>query len=662
MGDRGNLLALWSCLALAPVLAPLTVTAASGAGTPVSWRADRMEALLDDPGRILLAGRVTIETAWMTVEADRAEYDTGREAASVSGRVWIRFPEGEIRAREFEYSFREMTGSATGAVFSFPPIFGHCREISFPEPGRIVLFDGKLSHCDVHASTVSAGFRSAELEIGRRARVGSLVMRLGPAPVFYLPRYEYDLTASPGEEKTLPLSLRPEYDSTDGFQVYGRIRLPAGRSSWLASLDHRGRRGFGTGLDFRETGRGLTGFETYFISDRQTGFDRFRLDARHRRTLGPDEAGKFIARFSRESDPDFLADLFPRRPLPAGDLDFAYYAHRFEPGDLSLRLAGQAGRREETRYLPEVAWETPARPLGPLSFRNSLRAAALSSESGGQSKETFRVLLEPRFSTGIPLAAGVLRPHLGGSAAWYTRAADGQRADRRSLAAGGELAWRFERLYRAGGDSPLNHQLRPVIGFSRRTYSRRPEEFFPLDAVDTAGDHRLLTLEIGNRLERDRPGRPPAFATLALESDYCLRTSRFQSLRTGIELRGSRLGFSSLLDYHPPGGDWRLAESTVAWNGDRASLSLAHRRQADEVNILASSASWTAGAGTLEAGARYDLEKGGFEGRELVLRRRLHCWDAAIGIGREQGETRFTFNLTPRALGRDEAASLRPSR
>jgi LPS-assembly protein len=176
------------------------------------------EARLGVQGDAVLSGNVRVRQGDREIRADSVEYDAGRNAFRVRGKVEYRDPIVRATGGSGEYSGAD-GARFEGAQFELPqrPARGSARDMRLDTSGRVTLEDVTFSTCP--ADDVDWLIRAKRIELDTRSRNGTgrdaSVEFLG-VPILYLPYISFPLGT---ERKSGFLFPSVGYTSRSGAQV-----------------------------------------------------------------------------------------------------------------------------------------------------------------------------------------------------------------------------------------------------------------------------------------------------------------------------------------------------------------------------------------------------------------------------------------------------------
>jgi hypothetical protein len=217
------------------------------------------------------------------------------------------------------------------------------------------------------------------------------------------------------------------------------------------------------------------------------------------------------------------------------------------------------------------------------------------------------------------------------------------------------LGWKFARNFKQKDGLNVVHYLEPRITLVNRDVSLSPEKLFQYDDLDQIQSDQLLSLQLLNRLEFNRPNRSFEALRFNLEADYSIKKNRFGDLRSLLVFDPDKnLTFRSEGDFDLDAGKWKTLTTSFDWSKDdfRFRLNYGYQGGTDEVVTprisLPLGKKWR-----IDTYADYDLKKDNFEGREISIWRDLHCWEGRLGLYQDRRETEIYLVFTLKGFSED---------
>ncbi len=618
---------------------------------PVEWKADSSEVILHQgvPVEVLLEGNVFLKSGDKIITADRVHYFLQKEAATVSGRVIILLPFGEIKTDQLYYNFQTDTGFTGPAEFTSKPWWGKVNRIEIAGRNQVFFYDGYFTTCDQKDPHYRITLQSAAVKKDELMQIKSATFRIGSLPIFYLPRFTQNL----GDSQPFNLDVTPAISSRDGIQLFTSVGYSTPQSHYNLNLDFRGDRGFGLGPEWESRKWGLTKVKSYFIRDLDKGENRYRIEAWQKNIFRQENSGEgvLLLEVHKFSDPDFLKDYFWKEYVK--DVErrtFISYSLNRKDCLASILAEGELDNHREPSFshrLPEVSFFLPYRNWLGLYWQGEASLGRLSRDFSGQSKETLRLYLKEDVSQYYPFWTGILRPFLATGLIYYDQNKEKKERFRYLLQAGADLNWVIKRDFvgREGSERSFTHYLEPGFSLLFQDVNCYPEEFYFYDQLDLLEPDRLLTFRLLNRIDFTEKKETFEGVHFDLTADYSFKDSTFKNLR-GLFLFDPRknLQLRSEGEFDSESGHWRATSTSLDWHkGDfRAGLNHAYQKGEDET--LSPKVSFPVGdKWRVDAFLSYNLKEDSFESKEISLWRDLHCWEGRFGIYQDEKETEIYF-------------------
>jgi lipopolysaccharide assembly outer membrane protein LptD (OstA) len=631
--------------------------ALSADSVPVFWKAENSEAVLTSDGavsEIILTGKVSLVSGDRTVTAEEGHYFPDRQEAVLSGKVRLLLPAGKVDTDKAFYNFANGTGFTGPAIFANPPWFGKAERIEIESADTIRLRDGYLTTCDLIPPHYRVTLKSASVKEGEWIKIESATFRVGKVPIFHLPVFSQSL----GSSEAFALGITPVINSIDGFQLYTTLKYNTPQERYSLDLDYRGAQGFGFGPSLKSSRWGQTDIKTYFIQDLKQERDRYRLETWHRSNF-PKESGEdnFLLQIHKFSDADFLKNYFWREyDQDVERNSFLLYSLNRKNYYVGFLMDGELDNyRNLTQRLPELTFFAPFRKAAGFYWQEEAALSNLSKEFSGKTETTNRFNFTESVSRFYPMAGGVLRPFITGGATYYSQNNEGNETTRYLAEEGVDLGWKFGRTFKQKDGSDVVHYLEPRITLLNRDVSLEPEKLFQYDDLDQIQTDQLLSLQLLNRLEVNRPNGSFEALRFNLEADYSIKKERFGELRSLFVFDPRKnLTLRSEGDFDLDTGKWKTISTSFDWhkNGFRFQLDHGYQRDTDETITprvsLPLGKKWR-----IDSYAAYDLKNDNFEGREISIWRDLHCWEGRLGLYRDQDETEVYLIFTLKGFSSD---------
>ena len=370
-------------------------------------------------------------------------------------------------------------------------------------------------------------------------------------PVLYLPYFVYPVKSG---RQTGLLVPKPGYSSRYGFRYQQDFFWAMSQNQDATiSLEHRGNKGDGLGLEYRyvlsKKARGE--LETRYFRDKEKNVDRWQIRYRHAQQFTERIRARLNLRYVNQNDHfQDLSDQTVARSLQniesnlsltyRGEASFAYLLARYTQDLTSI------SNNETPQRLPEVGYNLIEYRLGdtPLLLNIDTTAVNFWSEGGLNLQ---RIDLYPKLSLPVSLGkAATLTPWAGFRETWYRHGESGNDPISREIA---PIGLRLESLLSRSWDT-LTHVVNPSIGYENILVSDN-KDIQQIDEIDTLHDRESLTFSLMQRLlKKSGSGSLEEKASFRLTETYDLgkvsssaapaklaKTRRFSDLRGELHLR-----------------------------------------------------------------------------------------------------------------------------
>lgn len=624
---------------------------------PVFWKADNSEAVLAPGGavsEIILKGNVSLVSGDRTITAEEGHYFPDKQEAVFSGKVRLLLPSGTVDADEAFYNFANGSGFTGQAIFANPPWFGKAKRIEIKNSDELLLQDGYLTTCDLTPPHYRITLKSATVKKGEWIKINSASFVVGKVPVFYLPVFSQSL----GPAESFALSINPALNSVNGFQFYTTMRYDTPQERYSLDLDYRGVQGFGFGPGLKSNRWGQTDIKTYFIRDLKQDRDRYRLEVWHRSNF-PKESGEdnFLLEIHKFSDASFLKDYFWREyDKDVERNSFLLYSLNRKDYYAGFLMDGELDNYHNlTQRLPELTFFAPFRKAAGSYWQEEATLSNLSKEFSGKMETTNRFNFTESVSRFYPMAGGILRPFIIGGVTYYSQDKEGNEETRYLTEEGLDLGWKFSRTFNQKDGSGVVHYLEPRITLLNRDVSLSPGKLFQYDDLDQIQSDQLLSLQLLNRLEFNRPSGSFEALRFNLEADYSLKKKRFGDLRSLLVFDPHKnLTLRSEGDFDLDTGKWKTISTSFGWHKDGFRFQLDHGYQRDVDETITPRVSLPLGKEwRIDTYVDYSFKKNNFEGREISIWHDLHCWEGRLGLYQDQKQTEVYLIFTLKGFPKD---------
>lgn len=496
---------------------------------PIYLTADRLEYRKEED-LFLAEGSVVVTQGPMRIEADDVALDNGTGKLIATGSVHFSDGENQIDSDQIEIDVNTQLGILYDARLFIKSenytLDGE--EIERRSPDRYVLKDAAFTACtcpDDPEWRIRAG--QIRLHLDHYLVIRNLVFYADDIPIFYLP---YLLYPAKTQRQTGLLVPHIGYSSKWGFRYNQDFFWAISKSQDMTiSLDHRGSKGDGGGLEYRYIlSKGSKGeLQADYLYDKEKQVGRWELRYHHEQRFTERINAKVdIHYINQENNFQELSDITAERAQQniesnifvtyRGEESFAYFLARYTQ-DLTTPSNSATPQR-----LPEIGYSLLSHRLGDSPVYFSFESSAVNFwRSEGSTAQ--RVDLYPKLSLPIALKeAGTLTPWAGVRETWYSRGTLADESIGREIFPAG-LRWE-DPLVKAWGTTV--HLLDPSL-----MYEYIPVEDHPdipqFDELDRLQDRNAVTASVAQRfLRRDEKGALQEKLSLRFTETYNVRDAR----------------------------------------------------------------------------------------------------------------------------------------
>lgn len=501
-------------------------------------------------------GHARLETEQFILEAGSIEYDAATQRACAQGDVVLRMRYCRLVAERICVWLKTKELEADTVVVSRLPFFVHAKKAQ-GTLDALLLSDVELFVDEPGGIRPSARMQQVILSAGPVPRMKALKaqLRLGPVPVFYLPRFQTQLDRFPFE-----LQTRAEYTRAFGVAAKMSLLLPlisndSGHVKGGPVVDVYSRRGVLVGpkvqyvLDDEAHEGSLEGG---YLSDRayDRGTDFFEKDIPQKRGFlywkhqsHPNERWSVVGRLTALSDEEIERNarytFFEEDPLGGSALEANYRAQSYQ-GSVFLKKRLNSFQHE-VEHLPQLRVDWMPQPLGDtgvfakgfVSASEVVKVRPYDDDFLRKSISSKRAQAATVFELPIPLgAAGTLSPQVGIHATHYQKTPLFEKNVERALAECG-IDWRacvygdwdaHNPLLRIDG---LRHRIEPSIAYRKHMALNTPGGPIP-DIERGVFNPNLPTLDLLRRRDIDSLS-PGSVLRLGLENTLQTRDPDYGS-------------------------------------------------------------------------------------------------------------------------------------
>ncbi len=647
-------LGIVGCVVARPVWAQQEISA-------VEINGDQVEYMVKE-NKVVATGNVVVSKADVRLLADRIEFYRGSQDAVAIGNVVLERGESRVSGTKMTFNFQTMKGDFDQPNLVSPPLFGKGESVERIDEGHYLIRNGYITTSDFDEPETRVTARTVDVYPNDRAVLRNVSFKVGRVPVFYLPRYTYDL-----DKRKPTLILTPGYSGDWGGFVLGRYHYTEPENYDLVfHADYRERKGMAWGVDdaYRTDDFGSGLLRTYYIQERDIGHthfwdehpsvnerDRYKVDWRHK--WQADERTMVIAQASKMNDRQVLKDYFDEEyDDDARPASYVVATHRLPYGT----LIGRTDYRLNDFYsgverLPEAGYVLTSTELldSGLYYRNSTTYSRLVEKEASPSDVDYRTdRLDLNHSVSYPMKVSVveLSPFVGARHTYYSRTAFAENNDavRGILETGVDASTKFYRVYDVESDlwgldiDQLRHVITPSAAYLYRpdpTVST--ENLYQIDGVDALTHRNRIQLALENKLQTKRDKASVDLLRTTIATDFRFReeeqnskNSSWDNVTLDVEVTPYRwLGIYFDGEYDVALEDVETANFDLYINGARDVWYLRFgNRYAKDVDNQVDAEFGLKINPKWEARVRqcFDTEGGRNQEREFGLRRDLHTW------------------------------------
>lgn len=496
---------------------------------PIHLESDRLE-YFKEQDLYVAEGSVVVQQGPLHLEADSLRLDNANGKLLAVGNVHFNDGENKTDAQELEMDINTKLGILYDAKL-FIKSDNYYVEGEVMERVAIDRYDLEGAsftscNCPEDPDWQLRG-RKFRIHMDHYLVARDVVFYANGIPVFYLPYLIYPIKTERQSGFMIPrIGLSSRYGFRYSQDFYWVI---AQNQDATISVDHRGSKGDGLGLQYRyvlsETSRGE--LKTDYFYDRENKVDRWDLSYQHQQRFTDRITGKIDVRYLNEKNNLLeLSDQTLERAQQniesnvfvtyRGDESYAYLLARY-----TQNLTTVAGDTTVQR-LPEVGYSYLEHRIGdsPFFFNFDSTATNFWRSSGLKAD---RIDLYPKLSMPVSLAqVATLTPWAGLRETWYSRSTlEDTPIRREAVPAGLNLESRF---YRRFGETL--HVVTPSLSYEYVSVEDRPD-VPQFDEVDQIHDLSAVTLSIAQRfLKETEKGDPLERVYLRFTETYRIDEAR----------------------------------------------------------------------------------------------------------------------------------------
>ncbi|HRZ40255.1 MAG TPA: LPS assembly protein LptD [Candidatus Omnitrophota bacterium] len=489
---------------------------------------DQMEYSVED-NKVVASGNVIVSKGDVRLKADRIEYFRDSQEAVAEGNVVLERGGQRLEGRNMTFNFKTMVGGFEEPEMVAPPLFGKGERIMRLDDEHFRIYDGYVTTSDFDDPETRVTARTIDVYPEDKAVARNVKFKIGKVPVFYLPRYTYDL-----KHRKPTIVLTPGYSGEWGGFVLGRYHYNTPENYELVfHADVRERKGFGWGVDdiyrTENFGRGI--LRTYYTHERDIGSnrlwddyqtvvekERYKADWRHRWNV--DDETTVVAQYYKLSDSEFLKDYFESEyDQDSSPESYVVASRAMSYGTLAARADYRVNQFVSTvERLPEVKYSLPSAEIldSGFYFKNSSSYSNLVKQEANPSdndRRTQRVDFSNELSRPWKIGFIETRPFVGTRQTYYSRAVNPDHYDtvRGVFETGMDASTKFYRTYDArtnilGLDiNQLRHVITPSAAYLyRHDPTITATQLDQYDGVDALTHQDRVKLSLENKLQTKR--------------------------------------------------------------------------------------------------------------------------------------------------------------
>jgi len=490
---------------------------------PIHLSAEHLQYLKKEDVYIA-EGRVSLEQGDQHLKADRIHLHGETGDVEAFGHIYYLDGKQEVEADRLELNISTKLGILYNGKLLIKGEDYHLegQRIVRRSADQYTLFRTSFTACDCEDDPAWR-FRAKELDLtlDEYLFAKQIFFYANEVPVFYLPYFVYPVKSG---RQTGLLVPKPGYSSRYGFRYRQDFFWAINRSQdATVSLEHRGRKGKGLGLEYRyvpsKAARGI--LESRYFQDREASLDRWEIRYHHAQRFSKRTRARLDLRYVNEND-NFrdLSDQTSTRALQniesnffltyEGEASFAYLLARYTQ-DLSSQSNDSTPQR-----LPELGYNLIDYRLSKSPLRLNIESTAVHFGSeGGLSLQ--RIDLYPKLSLPLPLwEAANLTPWIGYRETWYRDEAGPGTSSRRGITPFGlRLESDFSKSW-----AKATHVISPSIRYESIMVSGE-QNILAIDEVDRLHSRESITFSLMQRIIRaNDSGEREEKASLRLTESY----------------------------------------------------------------------------------------------------------------------------------------------
>ena len=637
-------------------------------------------------GRVIAKGNVHIVYKETELFCEEAAFDVNSNIAVIPGDFKILKDGALINGRDVVYDFSGSHAEMKDIRIEDPPMFGVAETGSKQGDNKYVLERGYMTTCDLNIPHWRFTAKKVSIYTGDKIVAKNIVMRVGKAPIFYIPYYSHSL-----KDDAPPIELAPGKSKEWGGYALFRYRYHLDeerKHKGRVILDWYQKRGIGTGLTYvtEDKNYGKLLAKGYFIQD-----DIYKLDAREKLfsmypersslpekrleddrykmqlaySWEPTEKLSIKTEFNRFSDPYFMRDFFERE-YDVAPTDKTYMLIDYSLSNSALSLLGENKvnpYESGIEYLPQMEYNFFTQELAESNFyiKSDNKIGYLRQVTAYSDKypKAVRINSDSSLSYSNRFGWFTVDPFVGAQVTYYsTDAIDQKDLTRVFFKSGANVTTKLYRVFDGEWNwfgekiDKLRHVMTPEIEY---VYNNDPTiantNILQFDEVDSAVRAETMTFTFKNKLQAKAGERtwdflyfsPSAVFTINEKGTGCYWTSIYtdfevypreglsMTLRNNYSFQTRR--FTSIEADFTIKGKKKVLQAGEEVDQETYSFSYGQRytrRDKSQGTI-----DWTYQLTPklmLKSYLRYEYNREDFAEQQYAIRADLHCWWMELGV------------------------------
>jgi len=590
----------------------------------INFQADYVE-WFGKSSLIIGRGKVSVEYENVKLEADSIKLNLKEFELWAEGEVSLQIDNRSLKGKSIKFNLETKRGEILSCQGKEGPIFYQAEQVYLTSK-IMELSEAEFTTCDLSPPHYKIKARTIELDLEKElVTARDAVLYVGKYPLFWMPvivRYLH-------EENTM---MFPSVGYTDfagwyvetGYHFYTSPSLQA-----TLRLGYREKKGWSGGVDsFYTTKAGEGELKTYFIKEKDTQNERWRLKLNHKYSFSKFTSLK--VNFDRVSDEEFLKDYFPEEDEEVSP-SFLSLDYQKEGHGINFLLEPEVNPfkfEESIQRLPQVTLDFPAQEISKTGFYLSKGAQVVNfqkEEKGLIRADCFLDLYYP-FTV---FKHFEIEPKLGYHLFGY-KDKEGKEGYRKIPYQEFQASFQVD----GGSKEKWTYSLKPGLGYYHSTEEKN-DFTFPFELED----YEKKTEDI----------HPPNLVKLGIKNYFYYKEKHISSgnISLGYNLIEGKKGFSFLEgEFHltPPlpflnyidlyflydyyNGEYEKIKNNFDFKGESWHLNLEMEKDVDEdINDFAIQGDINLGKKwNLSAYGSYDFEKEEISKETYSVTRDLHCW------------------------------------